>query len=70
MNDTEDTIKPNPETWDLIVRPKRHLLDINLKEIWQYRDLITLFVRCDFVARNKQTILGPFWFVLNPVISK
>jgi lipopolysaccharide transport system permease protein len=69
MNDTEDTIKSNPETWDLIVRPKRHLFDINLKEIWQYRDLITLFVRRDFVARYKQTILGPFWFILNPLIS-
>jgi lipopolysaccharide transport system permease protein len=57
------------ESWDLIVRPKRHLLDINLKEIWQYRDLIMLFVRRDFVSRYKQTILGPFWFILNPLIS-
>jgi lipopolysaccharide transport system permease protein len=57
------------ESWDLIVRPKRHLLDINLKEIWHYRDLIMLFVRRDFVSRYKQTILGPFWFILNPLIS-
>lgn len=61
--------EPATETWDLIVRPKRHLLDINLKEIWHYRDLIMLFVRRDFVSRYKQTILGPFWFVLNPLIS-
>ena len=60
---------PNEESWDLIVRPKRHLLDINLKEIWIYRDLIMLFVRRDFVSRYKQTILGPFWFILNPLIS-
>jgi lipopolysaccharide transport system permease protein len=64
-------LNPEPETenWDLIVRPNRHLLDINLKEIWQYRDLIMLFVRRDFVSRYKQTILGPFWFVINPLLS-
>jgi lipopolysaccharide transport system permease protein len=57
------------ESWDLLIRPKRHLLDINLKELWDYRDLVMLFVRRDFVAKYKQTILGPFWFVLNPLIS-
>ena len=51
------------------IRPKRHVLDINLKEIWTYRDLVMLFVRRDFVAKYKQTILGPFWFILNPLIS-
>lgn len=53
----------------MVIRPKRHLLDINLKEIWEYRDLVMLFVRRDFVAKYKQTILGPFWFILNPLIS-
>ena len=52
-----------------IIRPKRHLFEINLKEIWEYRDLLLLFVRRDFVSRYKQTILGPFWFVLNPLLS-
>jgi lipopolysaccharide transport system permease protein len=69
LNKTNISTDQTPETWDLIVRPKRHLLDINLKEIWQYRDLIMLFVRRDFVSRYKQTILGPFWFILNPLIS-
>jgi lipopolysaccharide transport system permease protein len=55
--------------WDLIIKPKRNLLDINLKEIWEYKDLISLFVRRDFVARYKQTILGPLWFVIGPIIS-
>lgn len=59
----------DPESWDLIVRPKRHLLDINLKEVWDYRDLIMLFVRRDFVSSYKQTLLGPFWYILNPLIS-
>jgi lipopolysaccharide transport system permease protein len=60
---------PNSDSWDLIVRPKRHLLDIDLKEIWHYRDLIMLFVRRDFVSKYKQTILGPLWFVINPLIN-
>lgn len=59
----------DPESWDLVVRPKRHLLDINLKEVWDYRDLIMLFVRRDFVSSYKQTLLGPFWYILNPLIS-
>lgn len=62
--------KPDTDTgWDLIIRPKRHWLDIDLREIWEYRDLIVLFVRRDFVARYKQTILGPFWFILSPLLS-
>ena len=57
------------ESWDLIIRPKRGLLDINLKEIWQYRDLVMLFVRRDFVSKYKQTILGPLWFLIQPVLT-
>jgi lipopolysaccharide transport system permease protein len=51
------------------MRPKRSLFDVNLKEIWTYHDLIILFVRRDFVSKYKQTILGPFWFIINPLIS-
>lgn len=69
LNNKYKTSESAPESWDLEIRPKRHLLDINLKEIWDYRDLVMLFVRRDFVAKYKQTILGPFWFILNPVIS-
>lgn len=57
------------EQWDLVIKPKRNLLDIDLRGVWDYRDLIVLFVRRDFVAKYKQTILGPFWFILNPLIS-
>ncbi len=46
------------EKWTEVISPKRSLLDINLKEIWRYRDLIMLFVRRDFVSQYKQTILG------------
>ena len=55
--------------WTLVIRPKKGLLDINLKEIWQYRDLVMLFVRRDFVAKYKQTILGPLWFLIQPILT-
>lgn len=55
--------------WNLEIKPKRNLLDVNLKEIWQYKDLIFLFVRRDFVAKYKQTILGPLWFIVQPLLT-
>ena len=55
--------------WSLVIEPKRHLLDINLKDIWRYRDLIALFIRRDFVARYKQTVLGPLWFLIQPILT-
>ncbi len=57
------------QNWTLEIRPKRHLLDINLKELWRYKDLIVLFVRRDFVAKYKQTILGPLWFIIQPLLT-
>ena len=57
------------EEWTLVIEPKRHLLDINLKEIWAYRDLIYLFIRRDFVSKYKQTILGPLWFIIQPLLT-
>ncbi|HON51984.1 MAG TPA: ABC transporter permease [Bacteroidales bacterium] len=51
------------------ISPKTSLLAFNFKEIWQYRDLLVLFVRRDFVAMYKQTILGPLWFFIQPIIS-
>ncbi len=57
------------EKWDLEIRPKRSVLDINLKELWYYRDLAFLFVKRDFVAQYKQTILGPLWHLIQPVLT-
>lgn len=58
-----------PAEWTMIIRPKRSLFDINLKELWQYRDLIMLFVKRDFVSKYKQTILGPLWFIIQPLLT-
>jgi len=55
--------------WTTIIGPRTGWFDINLKEIWSYRDLIMLFVRRDFVAQYKQTILGPLWFLIQPLLS-
>jgi len=59
----------NEENWSLIIKPKRKLLDLQIRELIRYRDLIFLFVKRDFVTQYKQTILGPLWFVINPLIS-
>ena len=55
--------------YHLRIEPKKSLFNINLKELWAYRDLIALFVRRDFVALYKQTILGPLWFIIQPLLS-
>jgi lipopolysaccharide transport system permease protein len=57
------------EQWDLIIRPKSHLLDLNLKEVWQYRDLLLMFIKRDFAAQYKQTILGPLWHFIQPLFT-
>ena len=51
------------------ISSKHRLLDLKLKEVWQYRDLILLFTKRSFVVRYKQTILGPAWIFLNPLFS-
>ena len=52
-----------------MIQPKRKWLDFDLRELYHYRDLIKLFVNRDFVTVYKQTILGPLWFILNPLFS-
>jgi len=55
--------------YEIVIRPTRGWLQLNLGEIWQYRDLLFLLVHRDFVAKYKQTILGPAWFVLQPLLT-
>ncbi|PAW93481.1 ABC transporter permease [Mucilaginibacter sp. MD40] len=61
--------EPGKEHWDLEIKPRTSLFDLNLKAVWQYRDLLLLLVRRDFVSFYKQTILGPIWFFVQPVIT-
>lgn len=62
MKDTEYNYK-------LVIEPKTRLFDLNLKEVWHYRDLLMLFVRRDFVSIYKQTIFGPLWFFIQPILT-
>jgi len=55
--------------WDLIIKPQQKLLNLNLKEIWQYRDLLAMFVKRDVVTVYKQTVLGPIWFFVQPIMT-
>jgi lipopolysaccharide transport system permease protein len=57
------------EKWDIEITAHNNLLDLKLRDVWQYRDLLLLLVRRDFVSFYKQTILGPIWFFVQPVIT-
>ncbi len=56
-------------TWSKIIRPRNGWFDIHLGELWRYRDLIGLFVWRDFVSVYKQTILGPLWYIIQPLLT-
>jgi lipopolysaccharide transport system permease protein len=56
-------------SWDLEIKPQSHLLDINFKDLWRYRDLLWMFVKRDFTAQYKQTILGPLWHFIQPLFT-
>ena len=60
---------PKPEAWTLVIEPHGSLFDLKLRELWHYRDLIALFVRRDFVAQYKQTLLGPAWHFIQPLFT-
>lgn len=57
------------ENWTTVIKPKNKLFELNFKEIWQYRDLLSLFVKRDIITQYKQTILGPLWFVIQPAMT-
>ncbi|NJM36940.1 MAG: ABC transporter permease [Akkermansiaceae bacterium] len=57
------------EEWSLIIKPHTKWWDLQLGDVWRYRDLLWLFVRRDFVAVYKQTVLGPIWFIIQPILT-
>jgi len=57
------------EEYTTVIKPKDKLLEVNLKEIWQYRDLFSMFVKRDIITQYKQTILGPAWFFIQPALT-
>jgi lipopolysaccharide transport system permease protein len=69
MNEEITSTIPKDKNWSMIIEPQRGLLDLRLSELWRYKDLVMLFVRRDFVATYKQTILGPLWYLIQPLLT-
>ncbi len=67
--DSRSRSQAEPENWTLVIRPKTGWFDLHLADLWRHRDLVMLFVRRDFVATYKQTILGPLWLIIQPLLT-
>ncbi|MFI5195536.1 MAG: ABC transporter permease [Chitinophagales bacterium] len=63
------TISNESEKWDINITSRGGYLDFNSKELWHYRDLLMMFVKKDIITVYKQTILGPIWFVIQPILT-
>ena len=57
------------DRWSIVISPKRRWLEIDLRELWRYRDLYVMYIKRDFITLYKQTILGPLWFVVQPLLT-
>lgn len=57
------------DDWTLIIKPHEKLWHVDLGEIWRYRDLIQLFVKRNIIVQYKQTVLGPLWYVIQPILT-
>lgn len=56
------------DSWDVVIRPRRKLVHVDLVSVWRYRDLIWVFFLRDFITLYKQTILGPLWYLIQPMV--
>src|SRR5262245_44206363 len=68
-SDVKSAAEPEPPEWTLVIRPTSGWFDLHIADLWRYRDLVMLFVRRDFVSQYKQTILGPLWFIIQPLLT-
>ena len=66
---SEKNLLINDDEWTLIIKPKTSWFNLNLKELWHYKDLLMLFVKRDFISLYKQTILGPLWYFIQPILT-
>ena len=69
MSIVTENIDGHKEQWDIVIEPHAHFFDLKLREVWHYRDLLWLFVKRDFSAQYKQTILGPLWHFIQPIFT-
>jgi lipopolysaccharide transport system permease protein len=58
-----------PEKWDIVLTPDRHWFDVDVAGVWRYRDLVVMLFKRDFVALYKQTVLGPLWYLIQPILT-
>ena len=63
-----DQPRMNTHTWDRLITPERRIFELDIQEIWSYRDLISQLVRRDVVVLYKQTVLGPLWYIIQPLM--
>ena len=66
---TDNTKSNDTDIWDIKITSGSKQLDLHLGELWRYRDLLTMFVKKDIITVYKQTILGPIWFVIQPMLT-
>ena len=64
-----NNINMDQKEWDIIIKPNNKILSLDLKEVWRYRDLLVMYVKRDIVTMYKQTILGPLWYVIQPLMT-
>ncbi len=62
-------MKEAEEGWDLVIKPQAKWYQLDLAAIWEYRDLLMLFVKRDFISVYKQTLLGPLWYIIQPALT-
>ena len=64
-----EVLETTSDGWDLVIEPRSSIFQLNLKDLWHYRYLLVMFVKRDLVAVYKQTILGPIWFFIQPILT-
>lgn len=69
MAETTQNMAEFEQEWTTEIRPKDKLLSVDFKEIWRYRDLMMLFVKRNIITQYKQTILGPLWYIIQPLMT-
>ena len=62
-------VQDEQKKWDIVIEPRSGLFRLDLEEVWRYRDLLVMYIRRDIVTFYKQTVLGPLWFVIQPLLT-
>jgi len=66
---TADLSKAELEVWDTVIQPRGKVISVDLRSVWVYRNLAWMFFKRDFITFYKQTILGPLWYLIQPVVT-